>query len=74
MSLFEVEEAQQDDLSPSVSSTDSLPPAKKQKVMLVRLFKKHAPDNTDVSHTDISPEQILQTELTNYLRQLKPDM
>ena len=74
MSLFKVEEAQQGDLSPSVSSTDSLPPAKKQKVMLVHLFKKHAPDNTDVSHTDISPEQILQTELTNYLRHPQPDM
>ena len=52
VSLFEVEEAQKNILSPSVSSTESLPPAKK--AALAFLFKKHATDNTDVSHTDVS--------------------
>ena len=72
VSLFK--EAQQNDLSQPVPSSESLPPAKKQKVTLASLLKKHAPDNTDVSHTAISPEQKLHTEITNYLRQLKPDM
>ncbi|XP_011408230.1 PREDICTED: zinc finger BED domain-containing protein 1-like [Amphimedon queenslandica] len=57
------------------ASTDSLPPpAKKKKVTLATLFKEHNSDIADSLCLDISPEQKVQAELTNYLRQPKSDI
>ena len=74
MNVFKEETGQPSEPSSTPSeSTDSLLPAKK-KVTLATLVKEHNSDIADSSCLDISPEQKVQTELTNYLKQPKSDI